>query len=79
MNIACSKGHPTKIVSQLTVHETTEDVVYQKERIKHFDREGSEFWTEINVPSIIERTREVDVVEYLCETCGEAGSVRRPR
>ena len=75
--IVCSKGHPAREVSSKRVREAVEDVVYKKERIKHFDREGSEFWTEIEVPDIVVRELDIEVVEYRCDECGEIDVIRR--
>jgi hypothetical protein len=66
-------------VSRQSVQETIEDVIYQKERIKHFDREGSEFWTEIDVPIIAERETTVEIIEYRCCLCGDVKTVRRTK
>jgi hypothetical protein len=75
--IRCSKGHAARETSRKRVKEAVEDVVYKKERIKHFDREGSEFWTEIEVPDIVVRELDVEVVEYRCDQCGENDVIRR--
>ena len=77
--ITCSHGHPAAVVSRRFEEETIEEVVYQKERIKHFDREGSEFWAEIEVPNIIEHSAEVEVISYRCDTCGETRIVQLPK
>ena len=55
-----------------------EEVVYVKERIKHFNREGSEYWDEISVPDLVVKEVEVDRVEYLCPQCSETKSVDTP-
>jgi hypothetical protein len=75
----CSKGHEMTEISRKTISETSEDVVYRRERIKHFDREGSEFWTEIDVPDLIERKFEIDLVVLQCSTCAELMTLREPR
>ena len=62
--VRCSKGHEAHEVSRCIVRETIEDILYQKERIKHFDREGSEFWAEVSVPTIVEREVETEVLEF---------------
>jgi len=66
-------------VSRRSVQETIEDVIYQKERVKHFDREGSEFWAEIKVPVIAEREVTVEIIEFRCAFCGEAKTIRRTK
>jgi ribosomal protein L24 len=50
---------------------TVEEVVYVKEKIKHFDREGSEYWAETNIPDIIEKKVNIVRVTYFCEQCNE--------
>jgi len=77
--VACSKGHDAKEVSRRSVQEHVEDVVYQKERIKHFDREGSEFWAEIDVPTIVEREVAIEIIEFRCDVCGETKVVRKDK
>ncbi len=75
----CSKGHETTEISRKTIKETLEEVVYRREKIKHFDREGSEFWTELNVPDLIEREVEIDIIVFRCSCCGESSTLRAPR
>ena len=75
--IRCTKGHEARVVSTRRELETVEDIGYTKERIKHFDREGSEFWAEIDVPVLVERTHEVEVIVYACNECGEERTLRR--
>lgn len=72
----CSKGEPMREVSRRRISETTEEVVYVRQRIKHFTREGSEFWAEVDIPDLIEKTVEVDIVEYRCDNCQETATVR---
>ena len=74
----CSNGHPLTEVSRNTLRETVEEVVYSKQKIKHFDRHGSEFWDEIEVPDIVEREVEVIEIAYRCAECGEQKTVRQP-
>ncbi len=54
---------------------TVEEIVYVKERIKHFNREGSEYWDEISIPDLVEKQVEIDRIEYLCPHCSETKSV----
>ena len=56
--------------------EIIEDVVYTKQKIKHFDRNGSEYWAETNIPDLVEKTVEFDKVEYICEPCDERQTVK---
>jgi hypothetical protein len=77
--VTCSTGHEAHEVSRRSVQETIEDVAYQKERIKHFDREGSEFWAEIDVPIIVEREVVVEIIEFRCDICGEIKVVRKDK
>jgi hypothetical protein len=72
----CSNGHEMQETARSTLLETVEEVVYIKQRIKHFNREGSEFWTEIDVPDIVERSATFETVEFQCPTCGELHSLR---
>jgi uncharacterized UBP type Zn finger protein len=51
---------------------TVEEVVYVKERIKHFNREGSEYWAEVSVPDIVESTQDINRIEYFCGQCDES-------
>ena len=67
----CSNGHWMQEVARRRTQANREEVVYVMQRIKHFNREGSEYWTEIKVPDLLERTVEVDLVEYRCVQCGE--------
>ena len=67
----CSNGHEMEQVRRVRTRKTVEEVVYVKERIKHFNREGSEYWAEVEVPDIVEKEVELDSVEYKCKECGE--------
>ena len=58
------------------MRERVEDVVYTKQKIKHFNREGSEFWKEVEMPDFVECEVEVDLVEYVCEGCQKRHQVR---
>lgn len=75
----CSNGHPMREASRRLTREVREDVVYVRQRIKHFNREGSEFWAEIDVPDIVERMVEIEIVEYRCDDCREVATVRQER
>ncbi|MEZ5843955.1 MAG: hypothetical protein R3D27_09495 [Hyphomicrobiaceae bacterium] len=75
--VKCARGHEARVVSTRRDRETIEDIGYAKERIKHFDREGSEFWAEIDVPVIVERTHDIEVIEYVCDHCGDRRELRR--
>jgi|TARA_B100001964_G_scaffold241184_1_gene312905 hypothetical protein len=55
--------------------ERVEEVVYTKQKIKHFDRNGSEFWQETNVPDLVEKEVKLDSVVYVCAICGETQTV----
>jgi hypothetical protein len=54
---------------------TVEEVVYRKERIKHFDREGCEFWAEVDVPDLVEKEVDAERIDYVCPTCNENKTV----
>ena len=69
--LLCSNGHPVREVSRTRSTSIVENVIYRKERIKHFNREGSEFWTEIKIPDIEEKRVEMERIEYHCDECGE--------
>ncbi|MFQ5511460.1 MAG: hypothetical protein ACE5EO_06380 [Candidatus Krumholzibacteriia bacterium] len=74
-HVLCSNGHEMKQVGLTRTSRTVEEVVYVKERIKHFNREGSEYWAEVNVPDIVEKTQEMNRIEYSCDECGESAVV----
>jgi hypothetical protein len=59
-------------VSRTRIRKTVEEVVYVKERIKHFDREGSEYWAEVKVPDVVEKELDVIRIAYSCIECGES-------
>lgn len=63
-------------VARRRVRETVEDAVYVEQKIKHFNREGSEFWKVVKVPEFVKREVESDLVEYVCEACNETRHVR---
>lgn len=71
----CSHGHEMKEAKRSRVTATVEEVVYVQERIKHFDRNGSEYWAEMKIPDLIEKQVEVDRVIYTCEACNEQKTV----
>lgn len=66
----CEAGSELEILRDVEVTEVIEEVVYRKERIKHFNREGSEYWDEVSVPTLEERvvTRTRPLVR--CAACG---------
>jgi hypothetical protein len=72
----CPKGHLLREVSRDRVLETVEDVVYKIQKIKKFNREGSENMETIKVPEFIERQVEVELVRYACDQCGSTEVVR---
>lgn len=53
-----------------------EVVVYRTQRIKHFDREGCEYWAETRMPDIEIRTVAYRVTAYRCPNCGASGDER---
>ncbi len=74
----CSYGHEMKETGRTRGKTTIEEVVYKKERIKHFNREGSEYWAEVNIPDLVEKEVEVDRIDYLCDQCNEKKTVEEP-
>lgn len=72
----CSNGHEMREESRTRHRETVEEVVYTVQKIKHFDRHGSEFWAETNIPDLVEKVVEYDQVQFLCDACGEEKLVR---
>lgn len=76
-SLVCSKGHPLREVARVRTEEMVEKVIYVKQKIKHFNREGSEFWTEIEVPDLLETRIEKDRVEYVCDQCSETRVVEQ--
>ena len=67
----CSRGHAMAIAGQTEFREKVEEVVHVVERIKHFDRVGSEFWTEMKVPDIVVKEVRRWRIEYRCPVCDE--------
>lgn len=72
----CQSDDRVSEVSRRRVRETIEDVVYVEQKIKKFNREGSENMETIRVPEFEERTVDVDLVEYRCESCGQNFATR---
>jgi uncharacterized UBP type Zn finger protein len=72
----CPQGHPLREVARKRIRETVEDVVYVIQKIKKFNREGSENMETVKVPEFVEREFEMDVVEYVCDQCGTTQTVR---
>lgn len=73
---SCSNGHDMQERSRTRSKETVEEVVYTKQKIKHFNREGSEFWAETSIPDLVEKTVEFDNIEYECVACNESKTVK---
>jgi len=73
----CENGHEMREVAQRTLTEIEEEVVYRKQKIKHFNREGSEYWAEVEVPDLVEKKVSYAIVDYRCDQCGAAASIRR--
>ncbi|TVR99176.1 MAG: hypothetical protein EA406_04200 [Rhodospirillales bacterium] len=70
-------GHPELTErSRQRLHQRIEQVVYIKQRIKHFNREGSEFWTDMEIPDLVETDVEVDEFEVACGACGHVQRAR---
>jgi hypothetical protein len=76
MTVQCPKGHAAREVTRKRVRETIEEVVYKIQKIKKFNREGAENMETVKIPEFVERPTDVDVVEYVCDECGWADSVR---
>lgn len=74
----CSHDHEMDEVERSRDTTTIEEVVYAKERIKHFDRNGSEYWAEVSVPELVEKQVEVERIRYLCPECNENKTVEEP-
>jgi hypothetical protein len=53
-----------------------EVVVYRTQRIKHFDREGCEYWAEVRMPDIEIRKVACRVTTYSCPNCGASRDER---
>jgi hypothetical protein len=66
----CSCGQPMREVAQTRERISEEVVVYRPQRIKHFDREGSEYWAEVKMPDIELRDCNYAVVDWRCDACG---------
>lgn len=67
----CSHDHEMKEIGRSRETATVEEVVYVKERIKHFNREGSEYWADVNIPDLVEKQVEIDRIKFFCEECNE--------
>lgn len=74
----CSQSHEMQETSRSRETTTVEEVIYVKERIKHFNREGSEYWADVNIPDLIEKQVEVNRITYFCSQCNEEKSVDEP-
>jgi hypothetical protein len=72
----CPAGHPLREVSRERILETTEEVVYKIQKIKKFNREGSENMETVRIPEFIERQVEVELIRYACDQCGSTDVVR---
>lgn len=73
----CSNGHEMTETGRVRSSVKIEEIVYKKERIKHFDREGSEYWAEIEVPDLVEKEVDVDRINYTCHECTENKTVEK--
>lgn len=71
----CSQSHEMTEKGRSRETKTVEEIVYVKERIKHFNREGSEYWAEIDVPDLVEKQVEVERVNFVCAQCGEEKTI----
>lgn len=71
----CSHGHEMKETGRSRETATVEEVIYVKERIKHFNREGSEYWAEVDIPDLVEKQVEMEHIKYFCEECNEEKTV----
>lgn len=67
----CSHGHEMKETGRSREKAMVEVVVYVKERIKHFNREGSEYWADVNIPDLVEKEVDIDRITYFCAQCNE--------
>jgi hypothetical protein len=72
----CDSSDQVSEVSRQQVRETIEDVIYVEQKIKKFNREGSENMETIRIPEFEEREVCVDLVEYQCAGCGWKQTVR---
>ena len=66
----CESHAQVQELSRQRIRETIENVVYVEQRIKKFNREGSENMEVIRIPEFEEQLVEVDIVEYNCSQCG---------
>lgn len=67
----CGEGAALQQCGLRDITETIEEVVYVKQRIKHFNREGSEYWDDVSVPDLVEREVTRQFAEWRCSKCGE--------
>ncbi len=67
---------PLRPVSRERHTEIVEDVIYVEQKIKKFDREGSERIELAKMPEFVEREVEFFRVTYRCDACGHCEPVR---
>ncbi len=72
----CQSDQNVHEISRRQVRETVEDVIYVEQKIKKFNREGSESMETVRIPEFQERDVSVDLVEYQCQTCGGSQAAR---
>lgn len=68
---SCGAAAGLERLGERSITETVEEVVYVKQRIKHFNREGSEYWDEVSVPDLVEREVTRCCVEWVCRSGGK--------
>ncbi len=71
----CSQGHEMEETGRSRETTTIEEVVYVKERIKHFNREGSEYWADMKIPDLVEKEVEIEHIQYCCPQCNEEKTI----
>jgi hypothetical protein len=72
----CPQGHPLRETSRRRVRELVEDVIYKIQRIKKFNREGSETMETVKIPEFVEHEVDVEIVDYACDECGTTHTIR---
>ena len=66
-------------VSRKRVSEVIEEVIYVEQKIKKFDREGSETIELARMPEFVEREIEYHAVTFGCDACGHREVIREDR
>jgi hypothetical protein len=67
---------PLREISRERATEVIEEVIYVEQKIKKFDREGSETIELAKMPEFVEREIEYHMVTFGCDACGHRSVIR---